>query len=117
MNTTNNAGDMSYNTPKAFKPKRKKKKTNKKKKDMDLLEVAYRDLKKDTTATTRRKIDTNLNKINNYLNSIELLIQHAARLKTEEDVDSKLLLKPTKRNIQKITNKLHKISLKLKQLY
>tara|TARA_Y100001938_G_C8071466_1_gene423352 strand:- start:1192 stop:1614 length:423 start_codon:yes stop_codon:yes gene_type:complete len=111
-------GGEAYDTPKAFKKKKKKVKEStfkKLSKQMFLGEATYRDYKKDESATQKQKVNRAIKEVNSKLFKIERIINQNMKLKTEAGIDSTKYWKSTRSNLQKISEKMVRISEKLRK--
>lgn len=114
-------GGMSYDTPKAFKKKKTKKRDVKESSFMKmakhsfLSEASYNDYKKDDTLNSKQKVNKAIREINSKLFNIERLISQNVKLKTEDGVDSTKYWKSTRSNLYKISEKMIRISEKLRK--
>ena len=114
-------GGMSYDTPKAFKKKKKKKNDVKESsfmrmaKQSFLSEASYSDYKKDESFNSKQKVNRAIKEINSKLFMIERLINQNVKLKTEDGVDSTKYWKSTRGNLYKISEKMIRISEKLRK--
>lgn len=114
-------GGMSYDTPKAFKKKKKKKNDVKESsfmrmaKQSFLSEASYSDYKKDESLNSKQKVNKAIKEINSKLFVIERLINQNVKLKTEDGVDSTKYWKSTRGNLYKISEKMIRISEKLRK--
>ena len=112
---------MSYNTPKAFKKKKddeddlNESNFMKMAKQSFISEATYKDYKKDDSATSKQKVNRAIKEINSRLFAIERIINQNVKLKTEEGVDSSKYWKPTRSNLYKISEKMLRISEKLRK--
>lgn len=137
--TSNIAG---YSTPGAFQGKSKKRKSKRMKsavnstgysvvKDIDenkvstykqmmnmmhLNEITYRDYKSDDTFSSKQKVNIAISEVNRKLYEIEKTITRNIKLKTETGVDSSQYWKSTKGKMLKISERMVRISNKLKHL-
>lgn len=140
MNVTGNIAG--YNTPGAFQGKSKKNKKKRMKsavnstgysvvKDIDenkvstykqmmnmmhLNEVTYREYKADETFSPKQKVNKAISEVNKKLYEIERTVNRNIKLKTETGVNSTQYWKSTKGKMLKISERMVRISNKLKQL-
>ena len=140
MNVTGNIAG--YNTPNAFQGKSKKNKKKRMKsatdstgfsvvKDIDegkmstykqmmnmmhLNEVTYREYKADETFSPKQKVNKAISEVNKKLYEIERTVNRNIKLKTETGVNSTQYWKSTKGKMLKISERMVRISNKLKQL-
>jgi len=114
-------GGEAYNTPKAFKRKKKNdddiNESNfmRMAKQSFLSEASYKDYKKDESSTSKQKVNRAIKEINSRLFAIERLINQNVKLKTEDGVDSSKYWKPTRTTLYKISEKMLRISEKLRR--
>ncbi len=130
-NTTADAGGE-YNTPNAFSKDGKedendvaetcgykKVKTEsvfmKLAKNTLLSEVSYKEYKKDESATSKQKVNRAIREINSKLYKIEGIVNQNIKLKSESGVDSTKYWKSTRSNLQKISEKMQRISERLRR--
>ena len=139
MNVTGNIAG--YNTPNAFQGKSKKNKKKRMKsatdstgfsvvKDIDegkmstykqmmnmmhLNEVTYREYKADETFSPKQKVNKAIREINSKLYRIEGIINQNIKLKSETGVDESKYWKSTRSNLQKISEKMQRISERLRR--
>jgi hypothetical protein len=111
-----------YDTPKAFKKKKKKDddEVNESNfmriaKQSFLTEASYTDYKRDESATSKQKVNKAIKEINSKLFVIERLINQNVKLKTEDGVDATKYWKSTRGNLYKISEKMIRISEKLRR--
>ena len=121
------AADGPYNTPKAFGKKKKKdvevvgyKKVKESAfmrlaKETLLSEIRYTDYKKDESATSKQKVNRAIREINSKLYRIEGIINQNIKLKSETGVDESKYWKSTRSNLQKISEKMQRISERLRR--
>ena len=120
-------GGEAYDTPKAFGKKKKKDvevlgyKKVKESKFMQLAkatlmnEVSYKEYKKDESATQKQKVNRAIREINSKLFKIERIVNQNIKLKTEAGVDENKYWKSTRGNLTKISEKMQRISNRLRQ--
>jgi len=128
---------MAYDTPKAFKKKDdeddveeawgdnaevygykkvKKESIFKRMASQSFLkEGSYKDYKRDETMSSKQKVNKAIKEINSKLFVIERLINQNVKLKTEDGVDSTKYWKSTRGNLYKISEKMIRISEKLRK--
>ncbi len=128
---------MAYDTPKAFKKKKdddddvdeawgdnaevygyKKVKESVFKKMAKLSylqEASYIDYRKDDSMSSKKKVNKAIKEINSKLYVIERLINQNVKLKTEDGVDATKYWKSTRGNLYKISEKMIRISEKLRK--
>jgi hypothetical protein len=110
-------GGEAYDTPKAFKKKKKddmKESTFVKMAKQFLGEVNYNDYKKDETATSKQKVNRAIREVNSRLFKIERIINQNVKLKTETGVDSTKYWKSTRGNLARISERMINIAEKLR---
>ena len=112
-----------YQTPYAFTGKDDKKKKDKISTNStgysvvkEIYDTNYKSFKKDDTKNSRQKVNGAIKEINTRLYQIERIINRATKLKNEEGVSSKTFWKPTQPRINKIAERLLKVSKKLREL-
>ena len=125
-------GGESFDTPKAFSVNGKEdendnaevvgyKKVKKESKFMSLAkkmlvkEVSYKEYKKDESATSKQKVNRAIREINSKLYKIESIVNQNIKLKSETGVDSNKYWKSTRSNLQKISEKMQRISERLRR--
>ena len=77
-------------------------------------EVNYNDYKKDESATSKQKVNRAIKEVNSKLFKIERIINQNIKLKTETGIDETKYWKSTRENLQKISEKMHRLSKKLR---
>jgi len=132
VSTTGGQGSEEYNTPNAFSKDAKedendvaetsgykKVKTESKfmrmAKETLLSEISYKDYKKDESATSKQKVNRAIREINSRLYKIEGFVNQNIKLKTETGVDSNRYWKSTRANLQKISEKMNRLSERLRK--
>ena len=120
-------GGEAYNTPNAFGKKKKKdvevvgyKKVKestfmKLAKETLLSEINYKEYKKDESASSKQKVNRSIREINSRLYKIERIVNQNIKLKTEDGVDSNKYWKSTRANLQKISEKMVRLSERLRK--
>lgn len=78
--------------------------------------VSYRDYKRDETASPAHKVNKGIQEVNAMLAEIEKIVHNNIRLKTEMGVNSSQFWKKTSGRINKINERIVRISNKLKEL-
>ena len=78
--------------------------------------VSYRDYKKDESASPSQKVNKSIMEVNKMLAEIEKIVHNNIRLKTETGVDSSHFWKQTSSRINKINERIVRISNRLKEL-
>jgi len=120
-------GGEAYNTPRAFGKKEDKdvevagyKKVKestfmKLAKETLLSEINYKEYKKDETSSSKQKVNRSIREINSRLYKIERIVNQNIKLKTEDGVDSNKYWKSTRANLQKISEKMVRLSERLRK--
>tara|TARA_B100001093_G_scaffold488970_1_gene526699 strand:+ start:14830 stop:15303 length:474 start_codon:yes stop_codon:yes gene_type:complete len=113
------AGEV-YNTPKAFKKSDDEDEVNestfKKMAKLSFInEARYTDYKRDESMSSKRKVNKAVFEINSKLHKIEQIINQNIKLKTEDGVDSNAYWKSTRSNLNKISEKMMRISEKIRK--
>jgi len=78
--------------------------------------VSYRQYKKDESASPSQKVNKSIMEVNKMLAEIEKIVHNNIRLKTETGVDSSHFWKQTGNRINKINERIVRISNRLKEL-
>jgi len=78
--------------------------------------VSYRQYKKDESASPSQKVNKSIMEVNKMLAEIEKIVHNNIRLKTETGVDSSQFWKQTGARINKINERIVRISNRLKEL-
>ena len=132
MSSTGGKGSEEYNTPNAFSKSGeedendnaetsgwKKVKTEstfmKMAKETLISEISYKDYKKDESATSKQKVNRAIREINSKLYKIEGILNRNIKLKSEAGVDNTKYWKSTRSNLQKISEKMQRISERLRR--
>ena len=111
-----------YQTPYAFRGKRKKDKDKEKKIATNstgydrVNEGRYHDYRNVKTMTPKKKIGRSMREIRDSLNELNRLVKMNVRLKNELNVDSKSYWKNTHKALNKISERLVKLANKVGQL-
>ena len=84
-------------------------------KNKNISELAYPDFKSDDTKTDRQKINLNIKEINRKLSEVEQMIRHSQKFKNEIGADSGVFYKDTFNRFQKISERLMRISSKIRE--
>ena len=130
-NVTGDAGGE-YNTPNAFSKSKKEdengnaEKAGYKKikaesnfmklaKQTLISEIRYKDYKNDESSTSKQKVNRAIREINSKLYKIESIVNQNIKLKSETGVDSNKYWKSTRSNLQKISEKMQRISERLRR--
>ena len=136
INSTSSGGDYSYGTPFAFSKTGKTKKRDAKpfmplesyankfesifKKIEDTVDTIsenrYSDFKQDDTVSNKVKINTGIREISNMLNEMERNLTMLTRLKTEIGADQTIFFKNTFKKFGQISERINKISNKVREL-
>ena len=77
-------------------------------------EVNYNDYKKDESSSSKQKVNRAIKEVNSKLFKIERIINQNIKLKTETGIDETKYWKSTRENLQKISEKMHRLSKKLR---
>ena len=77
-------------------------------------EINYNDYKKDESSTSKQKVNKAIKEVNSKLFKIERIINQNIKLKTETGIDETKYWKSTRENLQKISEKMHRLSKKLR---
>tara|TARA_A100001515_G_scaffold140725_1_gene136777 strand:+ start:863 stop:1321 length:459 start_codon:yes stop_codon:yes gene_type:complete len=77
-------------------------------------EVNYNDYKKDESSSSKQKVNRAIKEVNSRLFKIERIINQNIKLKTETGIDETKYWKSTRENLQKISEKMHRLSKKLR---
>ena len=77
-------------------------------------EINYNDYKKDESSTSKQKVNKAIKEVNSKLYKIERIINQNIKLKTETGIDETKYWKSTRENLQKISEKMHRLSKKLR---
>ena len=78
-------------------------------------EARYTDYKRDESMSSKRKVNKAVFEINSKLHKIEQIINQNIKLKTEDGVDSNAYWKSTRSNLNKISEKMMRISEKIRK--
>jgi hypothetical protein len=112
-------GGESYDTPKAFKKKKKKDIEEstfvKMSKIMNLSEINYKEYRNDESLNSKQKVNKAIREVNSRLFKIERMVNQNIKLKTEDGIDSTKYWKSTRLNLQKISNRMVEIAQKLRR--
>tara|TARA_R100001443_G_scaffold112711_1_gene126604 strand:+ start:8155 stop:8589 length:435 start_codon:yes stop_codon:yes gene_type:complete len=113
-------GGEVYNTPKAFKKKKKKKDMEestfvKMSRIMNLSEINYKQYKNDDSLNSKQKVNKAIREVNSKLFKIERIINQNIKLKTEDGIDETKYWKSTRQNLSKISEKMERLSEKLRR--
>ena len=114
------SGGEAYNTPFAFSKKKKTKKVKESKfmslaKSTLMSEISYKEYKSNDESTQKQKVNRAVREINSKLYKIEGFINQNIKLKTEAGIDQTKYWKSTRSNLQKISEKMVRISERLRR--
>ena len=98
-----------------FGYKKVKESTFKKAAKLMIGEGSYKEYKKDPSRTPKQKVNMAVKSINSKLHEIEKILAHNIKLKNESDVDKSRYWKSTKRNLYTISERMQRISEKLRK--
>ena len=79
-----------------------------------MSEVSYKEYKKDESATQKQKVNRAIKEINSKLYKIERIVNQNLKLKSEAGVDENKYWKSTRSNLAKISEKMTRISNRLR---
>lgn len=112
-------GGEAYDTPKAFKKKKKKDIEEstfiKMSKLMNLSEINYKEYRNDESLNSKQKVNKAIREVNSRLFKIERMVNQNIKLKTEDGIDETKYWKSTRLNLQKISNRMVEIAQKLRR--
>jgi len=109
-------GGEAYDTPKAFKKKKKKKdESTFMKLAKELNEISYKAYKKDESLTSKQKVNKAIKEVASQLYKIERTVNQNIKLKTEDGVSSTQYWKSTRGNLRKISERMMRISERLRR--
>ena len=80
-----------------------------------LSEASYKEYKKDTSLTSKQKVNKAIKEVASRLYKIERVIGQNIKLKTEEGIDNKQYWKSTRSTLYKISERMMRISEKLRK--
>ena len=86
-----------------------------KKSQKRILELNYNDYVADDSTTPRQKINSSIKEINKRLSEVEQMIRHSQKFKNEIGADSGVFYKDTINRFQKISERLMRISSKIRE--
>ena len=95
--------------------KKVKESTFKKAAKLMIGEGSYKEYKKDPSRTPKQKVNMAVKSINSKLHEIEKILSHNIKLKSESGVDKSGYWKSTKRNLYSISERMQRISEKLRK--
>ena len=81
-----------------------------------IQETNYRNYKKDDSTSHKNKVNNSIKEINGLLHKVEIIMNQNIKLKTEASIDNDQYWDSTKRNLEKIQNRLNMLSNKFKNL-
>ena len=109
-------GGEAYDTPKAFKKKKKKTEESTFIKMAKLMsEVNYKAYKNDDSLSSKQKVNKAIKEVASQLYKIERTINQNIKLKTEDGVSSTQYWKSTRGNLRKISERMMRISERLRR--
>jgi len=111
-------GGEAYDTPKAFKKKKKKTEESifiKMSKLMNINEVNYKEYRNDESLSSKQKVNKAIREVNSRLFKIERMVNQNIKLKTEDGIDETKYWKSTRLNLHKISNRMVEIAQKLRR--
>tara|TARA_R110001592_G_scaffold51696_5_gene158840 strand:- start:1655 stop:2080 length:426 start_codon:yes stop_codon:yes gene_type:complete len=112
-------GGEAYDTPKAFKKKKKKQDEStfmKLAKELnELNEVNYKAYRADESLTSKQKVNKSIREVASQLFKIERTINQNIKLKTEDGVSSTQYWKSTRGNLRKISERMMRMSERLRR--
>lgn len=105
-----------YATPNAFTDKEKDKDELKLSDGMSVVEEGYYHWRNDDSLSTKQKIAKSMTEIRNKISEIEKIVKHNVKLKNETKFKSDQYYKRTKGALHKISEKLMRLSTRIKDL-
>lgn len=78
-------------------------------------ELNYQEFKSDDSQTSRQKINSSIKEINKRLSEVEQMIHHSQKFKNEIGADSGVFYSDTVKRFQKISERLMRISSKIRE--
>lgn len=115
FNTTASVGG-SYNTPNAFSKKEKDEEELKLSDGMEVVKENYWHYRNDESMSTKQKLAKSMTNIREALKMIERSVKYNVKLKREMQFESDNYMKRTKVAINKISEKLMRLSTRVKDL-
>ena len=115
FNTTASVGG-SYNTPNAFSKKEKDEEELKLSDGMEVVKENYWHYRNDESMSTKQKLAKSMTNIREALRMIERSVKYNVKLKREMQFESDNYMKRTKVAINKISEKLMRLSTRVKDL-
>ena len=80
-----------------------------------MSEVSYNEYKKDESSSQKEKVNKAIQEVNSKLFKIERIINQNIKLKTEAGIDENKYWKSTRENLSKISEKMQRLSGKLRR--
>jgi hypothetical protein len=80
-----------------------------------LKEASYKEYKKDTTLTSKQKVNKAIKEVASRLYKIERVVNQNIKLKNEEGIDNKQYWKSTRSSLYKISERMMRIGEKLRK--
>ena len=80
-----------------------------------LNEISYKDYKNNSDFSAKQKVNKSIKEVSSKLFRIERIISQNIKLKTEEGIDNKQYWKSTRKNLYKISERMMRISEKLRK--
>ena len=80
-----------------------------------LNEISYKDYKNNSDFWAKQKVNKSIKEVSSKLFRIERIINQNIKLKTEEGIDNKQYWKSTRKNLYKISERMMRISEKLRK--
>ena len=80
-----------------------------------LNEISYKDYKNNSDFSAKQKVNKSIKEVSSKLFRIERIINQNIKLKTEEGIDNKQYWKSTRKNLYKISERMMRISEKLRK--
>ena len=108
-------GGEAYDTPKAFKKKKKKNESAFMKISKIMNEISYKAYKTDESLSSKQKVNKAIKEVASQLYKIERTINQNIKLKTEDGVSSTQYWKSTRGNLRKISERMMRISERLRR--
>jgi len=115
FNTTASVGG-SYNTPNAFSKKEKDEEELKLSDGMEVVKENYWHYRNDESMSTKQKLAKSMMEIRDRIIEIEKLVKYNVKLKNEMKFESESYMKRTKNALNKVSEKLIRLSAKVKDL-
>jgi arylamine N-acetyltransferase len=80
-----------------------------------LKEASYKEYKRDTSMSSKQKVNKAIKEVASRLYKMERVINQNIKLKTEEGIDNKQYWKSTRNNLYKISERMMRIGEKLRK--